>query len=683
MTFFHNRGSEGGNSAPPVNFGTRPGSEYQQQQQPFSSDSQSQYAPRIFNLNNNDVVHTRLYTLEGSAGQIVSGVESSVIVYHHINSFPSLRYQVTDGYFKALVHLNPGVNKLRLVWEDTHNPNSNIYTDFTVNYVPLLQNPPLHYALIVAKDSPLEFDSPSYKRDKEGNSLELAIKKVRLASYMMAAYTNEQMRRAGYGQRTFRIHEEYQKDTLSDRDQSLRSTTKVHIIRSDRTTAEIRDPNRAQQNEQGSDRGGLFGIALDAIRSSGIKELEDNGEQVMVTALFLDGHWDADNKLITGHAALGGGSGHIRLAIFGSHALWSFPTSLEEITSCMLDTTRIDTCQVAKDCDNEGTAWEVFNVGFGAWLHEIGHLLGCPHEPYGIMLRDWWMNRAFMSREGYSAGTRSEGKRPLRPEDDSVWHPLDLIRFRFHPAFRSPFENRVQPAKFALYPLENGVFASSMTGIFMVEIYSDNDLAGNMIYREPCTELFLFEDDVMQQIKESRFRDPSRTISLWLHSVGGEEYQIKDYRELERSGRIENNLGHAAGIVSTFVGGCGGEEKTVFFPKYLGGVNIRSGSWIDAIEFIPAPGGPTERPSAGGSGGGNNEFYLDRDEYVTGFYLRAGAWLDGIQVITNKRRGPYVGNTTGGSPAELIAPQGYQVVGIKTHVSDKLTSFALIYVPRN
>lgn len=676
-------------SPPPVNFNSRP--DYGKTQEHL--DGGISHGPRVFNVNNNDIVHTRLYTLEGSAGPIQSGVDSSIIVFHHINSFPSLRYQVSDGYFKALVHLNPGVNNLRLVWEDGKNPNPHSRensSEITINYVPLLQNPPVHFALIVAKDSEMVFDSPEYRKTKEGNGLDVAIKKVRLASYMMAAYTNEQMRRAGYGQRTFRIHEEYTKDTLSDRDQSLRSTAKVHIIRSEMTVAEIRDPNRAQQNNNGSDRGGLFGIALDAIYKSGNELFQDKGEQVMVTALFLDAHWDPTARLITGHAALGGGAGHIRLAIFGSHALWSFPTSLEEITPRFLDTTKIDTTQVAKDCDGEGTAWEVLNVGFGAWLHEVGHLLGCAHMPYGIMLRDWWMNRAFMSREGYASGPKTQGKRPLRPQDDSVWHPIDMARFRFHPGFRSPFENRIPPSKFALYPLENGIFVSSITGIFMVEMYCEGNMAGSIIYKDPCTELFLFEDDLMQSIENHKFRDPNKVVSLWLHAVGGEEYEVKDIREFERANRTNDTFGLNRGVLtgfqSSFVGGCEGQEMSAFFPRNTAGVNIRCGSWIDSIEFIPGSAGSPNRSIVGGPGGGSHEFYFDPGEYITGFYIRAGGWIDGIQVITNKRRGQLYGSSTGGAPLELVAPPGYQIVGVKAHVHPTnhwLTSFAIIYVSRD
>lgn len=672
------------NHAPSVNFGTRPDSG---SQQPIYNEQQSQYSPRVFNANNNDVVHTRLYILEGSAGPMCSNADSSIVVYHHVNSFPSLRYQVTDGYFKALVHLNPGVNNLRLVWEDSNNPNSNNYSEITLNYVPLLQNPPLHFALIVANDSPLEFDSPQYKKDQDGgNNVDIAVKKVRLAAYMMAAYTNEQMRRGGYGHRTFRIQEDYVKDTLSERDESLRSTAKIHIIKSNRSTEEIRDPNRAQQNSEGNDRGGLFGIALEAIQQCGIEEFKDQGENVRIVTMFLDTHWDPDAQLITGHAALGGGAGHIKLAIFGSHALWSFPTSLEQITSCLLDTNKVDTSQVARDCSEDGTAWEVFDVGFGAWLHEVGHLLDCPHEPYGIMRNDWWMNRSFMSREAFCAGTKSEGKRPLRPEDDSAWHPLDLVRFRFHPAFRSPFETKVKSGNFALYPLEHGIYATSISGIYMVEIYSDDDMAGNLIYSKPRTEWFLSEDELMNEISEERFKDSSRVISLWLHAAGGEQYQIKNFREMLNSNRIEDSFNLDKGTLTAFqsypIGGCEGEEKTTYFPRYVSGVNVRSGDWINGVDFIAAPGGPSECSTIGTTGGDSHELFFDRDEYITGFHIRTGGWVDAFQVITNKRRGPLLGNPNGGTPANVMAPEGYQIVGVKAHNIGWLTSFSIIYVPR-
>lgn len=679
----------GGNPSSP------PSNQYQQQQQPISSSSSKKLAPRVFNVNNNDIVHARFVVLEGTAGATEGGTNSSIVVYHHVNSFPSQRFQVTDGYFKAFVHLNPGVNNLRLVWEDPNNPNGQDTpnSQLTLNYVPLLQNPPLHFALVVAKDSPYLFDSPTYKKEQEGgNGLDLAIKKVRLASYMMAAYTGEQMRRAGYGHRTFRPHEEFLNDTISDRDRSSRSTTKVHIIRSNLTVEEIRDPNKAQQNNNGTDRGALFSITLDAIRQSNNELFANCGENVMIAAIILDGHYDVQQKLIVGHAALGGGSGHIKLGIFGSHALWSFPTTIEQITSAYLDETRIDTNQIAKDCDGEGTAWEVYNVGFGAWLHEIGHLLGCPHQPYGIMLRDWYINRSFMSREGYASGPKTNGKRPIRPQDESVWHPLDLLRFRFHPAFRSPFENRMESSKIGLFPLENGVLVRSMNGIYLVEIYVDDRLQGSLKFLNPQQETFLFEDDLIAQIEDQGARDPNKRLELHVLGLGESQEDIPDFRALAHADQIHDTFYRNRGVLTGFRShpfGIPTEDlHTAIFPPDIRGVNVRCGSCIDAIEFIPRedngnPENGLSRPRVGGNGGGVNQFFFQEGEYLVGFYIRVGAWLDAVQIITNTRRSPIYGNATGGGEFELYPPAGYELVGIKSHVSSWLRTLSIVYVPRN
>ena len=59
--------------------------------------------------------------------------------------------------------------------------------------------------------------------------------------------------------RSFRIEEEWAQDTLSIHDETptFRLTAKVHVVKSKYTTAELRDPNLAQQNKE-AERGGGF-----------------------------------------------------------------------------------------------------------------------------------------------------------------------------------------------------------------------------------------------------------------------------------------------------------------------------------------------------------------------------------------------------------------------------------------
>lgn len=173
----------------------------------------------------------------------------------------------------------------------------------------------------------------------------------------------------------------------------------------------------------------------------------------------------------------------------------------------------------------------------------------------------------------------------------------------------------------------------------------------------------------MQSIENHKFRDPNKVVSLWLHAVGGEEYEVKDIREFERANRTNDtfrlNRGVLTGFQSSFVGGCEGQEMSAFFPRNTAGVNIRCGSWIDSIEFIPGSAGSPNRSIVGGPGGGSHEFYFDPGEYITGFYIRAGGWIDGIQVITNKRRGQLYGSSTGGAPLELVAPQDTRLLVLR------------------
>lgn len=174
----------------------------------------------------------------------------------------------------------------------------------------------------------------------------------------------------------FRFEEEWVTGTSNYRDRELgtqRSEAKVHVVRSSKTVAEIRDHDLAQQNPGAKRPGDLFGIAADAVRDY-FKPAA--GQKQYVSVLFLDSHYDKEAGLITGHAALGGVVGDIQLAIFGSQALQSYPSSFEEVVPAFTDCTPTDTNHVANDCNESGSSWEAANIGIGAHLHETGHLFG-------------------------------------------------------------------------------------------------------------------------------------------------------------------------------------------------------------------------------------------------------------------------------------------------------------------
>ena len=81
-----------------------------------------------------------------------------------------------------------------------------------------------------------------------------------MTAYMWQALTAEDMRSKGPGRRSFQFDEEWAIDTLSrdflqakyddslESESVMQSTAKIHIIRSSRTTGELRDAQITQQN---------------------------------------------------------------------------------------------------------------------------------------------------------------------------------------------------------------------------------------------------------------------------------------------------------------------------------------------------------------------------------------------------------------------------------------------------
>ena len=100
-----------------------------------------------------------------------------------------------------------------------------------------MQNPPIHFAIVLARDSEGTFESPADRP----HALDDAIKKFRMAAYLWQAYTAESMYRqfpgspgmGGSARRSFRVEEEWREDTISLQETAARRmTAKIHIVRS-------------------------------------------------------------------------------------------------------------------------------------------------------------------------------------------------------------------------------------------------------------------------------------------------------------------------------------------------------------------------------------------------------------------------------------------------------------------
>ncbi|EDO18281.1 hypothetical protein Kpol_1039p30 [Vanderwaltozyma polyspora DSM 70294] len=622
--------------------------------------------------------------------------EAKTIKVEH-PQLPSLEYPIHESTFRATVILTPGENRF------TFTTNTGLQRIIKCHYTPMLQDQPVHLCLLLAKDSEYVFDSTTSQKEKEkGHGLDLAIKKLRCGARLMQAYTNEQMLRAGFGNRTFSFVEEFAKDTLFRSQSTMRSTVKVHLLHSDRTVEEIRDHDVAQQNRQAKRSGALYEYAMEALVKYG-GPFTNSEKPVQAAVVFMDSHWDG--QFITGHAALGGGNDAIKLAIFGSHGLYSWPTCMEDIVPYFSDATTVSTKEVANDNGQCGSHWECLTVTLGAFLHEIGHSLGCPHQEYGVMLRDYPVfNRSFLTEEAFSTRTNSNGvASPIDPSTECKWHHLDLLRFLYHPSFTLPEDyydpTFHRPSKIggfvnprpAVYPLGNETCKiTSKEGIYSIEIFCGDLAKGYIEYLPkslggpgPQTEVTMTLKELQSHIPAEMIGKYGESFGIKILAVNAPEADIGDFASLLKvKGIPMEKYGFSAdvkGIKSVTFGSANAGSDTgiiAFHPKSVKCVRIYYGQALDGMRFFLED----SNILFGSETSHFEDFELDKDEYITRFNVRSGQWVDAIQVVTNKgRESKMAGNVHGGGLGVLEPPEGHLIIGMHGRLQQWLQGIGIVY----
>ncbi|KAF3918412.1 hypothetical protein ABW20_dc0108205 [Dactylellina cionopaga] len=652
-------------------------------------------APRILSISDGAWAFASVLLVFGQCGSGDRPLDGTVVVHHHGN-FPSTSWPVSDGYFRALVHLEPGPNRLQFDYISSRAVSA-AKSQMTVHMMPLAA-PPLHLVILLGKDSPGTFDCPPEKIKTQGNNLETATKKLRMAACLWQAYTAEEMAKNKFGRRTFRFEETWATESISHRDKMPRMIPKVHIVRSENTVAEIRDLDIAQQNSDGKRRDELWKIAYKAIDKHFAPKSTYDKKHVAV--LILDSKWDTQSNIITGHAALGGGAGLIQMGIFGSHSLHTWPTYIEDVVPSFTDCTRTDTRIVANDAGESGSYWEACCIGVGAFLHEVGHAFGCPHQPSGIMVRDYvTLNRSFIIRESYSTRTKCPGLRSVypkyflvgnypnpserlcMPKDECHWHRLDILRFRFHPCFKSASDH---PTIFEgdnpqVYGVDGAIVVVSTTGVAWVEIYINDTLQSYFeVFPKLERNLIISEPDILSKIPSI---EKSKRIKLSIFTVGNGKADIDDFIATANSALKLHGGGKAYQSMRLGLGG--GIPTETILPlganRVLGALRVYFGSALNGIEFMFDD---SSSLLFGHRQGSNSEFSLDtrRGETLLGFSVRSGFWVDGCDVLTTLgRRSPFFGNVNGGSQYTLIPPRGYRIIGVSGTVGQWVDSFTILY----
>ncbi|TVY73332.1 putative zinc metalloproteinase [Lachnellula suecica] len=596
-----------------------------------SSIPLSPYAPQILSIKDNTWVYQKVLSIYGTiADPATQALEGNLTVSRLDDAFPNTYWPVSESHFKALVYLSPGPNRLRFDFISPKLSNSNssnpIHSSYlTLHMMPSLSAPPLQLVVLLAKDSPATFDAVPARIEREGNGLETAIRKFRMAAYLWQAFTAEQMYRNKLGRRAFRMEEEWVTGTSNYRDREMRimrSEAKVHVVRCSKTVAELRDLEVAQQNPNARRSGELFSIASEAVKGY-FQPLP--GQKQYVSVLLLDAHWDKSTQTITGHAALGGGGGEIQLAVFGSQALQSYPSCIEEVVPAFTDCTPTDTDYVANDCNESGSNWEAANIGIGAHMHETGHLFGCPHQESGIMLRDYvTLNRSFTIREPYSTRTKSKGGLVL-PKDECTWHRLDCLRFKGHPCFALPTDPpRQSDDSVQVWPVDNGnVIVTAASGVAYLEIFTQGDDLchfwqefGDGNGNGPIQkQVVLTEQELRGRLPEDRKKSK---LKLSIKSIAGGSHEVEDFGQLaSKASRFKLPNGQLA-FRSSKLGlsqmeGSQPDEvvfgSTVHQTKLMTCVRVYHGFALDGIEFFYEDATSQLFGKKGGEAGGS-EFNL-------------------------------------------------------------------------
>ncbi|KAI1269826.1 hypothetical protein F5Y18DRAFT_371730 [Xylariaceae sp. FL1019] len=334
---------------------------------------------RLTNVQDDEVVYQRCLLITGSCHHFADSEDFIAVKVRDTFRRTSTQqnWPIANGSFRCLVMLHTGPNRIN--FKLFHKGQIHSSNDITIQYQPLLQVPPLHLAIMVAKDSPLLIDCPPTKRgaiSSAHSSLDAAIVKLRMAAYMWQALTAEDFRLRGMGRRSFRLDEEWGVDTTTAASMRHDAGTKhmdtiarVNIIRSEKVVTELRSAYDGMHN--------FFEKALLAHGAPFTL-----GSLPVVAGMILDTQYSIDSGKTFAHSAMGRSKpSGLSLGIYGSHTTYSWPRFLEEVPSCLLDRSLIgDT--VANDRGQCFTMRDACCVGQAGLFHQVRYAFGVTDETY-------------------------------------------------------------------------------------------------------------------------------------------------------------------------------------------------------------------------------------------------------------------------------------------------------------
>ncbi|CAZ82654.1 unnamed protein product [Tuber melanosporum] len=571
------------------------------------------------------------------------------------------------------------MNRLRFDFSASKIPPTS--SGLAVNFLPLTSCPPLHLAILLAKDSPGEFECHGDLKLRGGNDVRMAKKKLRMAAYEITS----PVKLVGFliSRRCFRLEEEWVADSLSSRDDGvMRSVAKVHILRTQKTVGGNNSWLYIQRREASRDVRGIWDIASEAV--------EDYfGEIAPVTkrhvaVLILDAKGDLRFGDLMNRSAFSNGMG-----LCGSRSLYALPSCLEEVVSAFSDCSRPGDAIENSDSSESGSSWEIAT----SVMKNMVEAFISPQPP--TQPRDLQhINRTFLMKEPYSFRTKSPGLRFCVPKNESNWPRVDCLRFRYHPCFRIPTDP-VPPAlpdNPQVYAVESGIVAGAQSGIVLVEIYTDGVYRGHREFtNKPEREVLLLEHDLRWSLPDGHRTVP---LKLKIYSAGQGKTVVEDFSTV-KSSKVQLPNGYGVAFRSSSLGGPKAEGSrpqqlilhTVTPGRVLTSIRVFHNSALGGLEFMYEDSSTQLFGRRGSSESQEkvevSDFPLDtrKGESLLGFCVRSGAQVEGIEILTSfGRRSPMFGNPHGGGASNtLIPPRGRSIAGVSGSYAQCVDGFSILY----
>lgn len=456
----------------------------------------------------------------------------------NLEAFPEQTWPIYNGFFKALVMLSPGSNTIEIIHPQEHKQETSL--TITLQYMPLLQYPPLHLAIMVAKDSPLLMDCPPQKAgglSSAHSDLSAAIGKFRMTAYMWQAMTAEDFRAKGLGRRTFRLEEEWTTDTVSrdfinarhsghhgsDSQNAIRSTAKVNVVRSSKTKKEIL---YAEGNDAGTtSKNNLFSIFMEALADHGGQF--DTSSSPVVAGLILDAHYNQSSNCTLGHVSHGvHNPAGISLGTFGSHLTYSWPRFTEEITSCLTDA-RVPGAKLSND---NFTIWESCAFGQSSFLSAVGLAFGVrsaplKHGKLGTTAQHW--QKQFLPSASPSVGSSED----VSITNSAILDLKDALNLRFSHHLLLPTDKRFSDAQRNAEPVAEPKFSDNEKGELDASLQLNSTVGiarisfNKIPEATPSINLPINEREYFQEDLEQRF-DRFKPLQLDVLGLNGKELTI-------------------------------------------------------------------------------------------------------------------------------------------------------------